>query len=53
MYSPFSEHVMFRTWIREIIQLDVFLDAFLYKTEAVLPDNCVVDGSLTDEQFAF
>ena len=53
MDSPASEDIVFGARVREVVQLDVLLDASLDKAQAVLPEHSVVDGSLADEKLAF
>ena len=45
--------IMLGAWIREVINLDVVLDAFPYKAQTVLPYDNRVDCSLTYEKLAF
>lgn len=49
MDPPSAEDIVLGARVREIVQLDVPLDAFLDEAQAVLPDDCVVDGPLADE----
>ena len=52
MYSVLAHDIMFRAWIWEIIHLDIILDAFPDETQAMLPYNHRVDGTLAYEKFA-
>ena len=47
-----SEDIVFSAWVREVIHLNLVLDAFADEIQAVLPENGIVDDTLTDEQFA-
>lgn len=52
MDAVLAENIVLCARIWEIIQLDIVLDTFSYETQAVLPDDSVVDSALTDKQFA-
>ena len=47
-----SEDIVFSAWVREVIHLNLVLDALADEIQAVLPEHGIVDGALTDEQFA-
>ena len=51
--NPVLTHdVVLVTRVREVVHLDVVLHALTHETQAVLPQNHRVDGSLADEQLA-
>ena len=52
MYSPAAHDVVLRKRVWEVIHLDVLFDAALDETQAVLPDDGVVDRSLAYQQFS-
>lgn len=43
MNPPSPCYIMFRAWVREIVQLHVLLDALLDEAQAVLPYHGVVN----------
>lgn len=47
-----SEDIVLSAWVREVIHLNLVLDAFADEIQAVLPEYSIVDDTLTDEQFA-
>ena len=52
MDSVPAQHIVLRARIREIIHLDIVLYAFPYETEAVLPQNHIVHGTLAYQELA-
>ena len=52
MDAVLAENIVLCARIWEVIQLDIVLDTFPHETQAVLPDDSVVDSALTDKQFA-
>ena len=48
MDAVFAAYVVLMAGVGEVIELDIVLDAFPNETQAVLPDNGVVNCSLTD-----
>ena len=52
MDSVLSGHIVLVARVREVVHLYVVLHALAYETEAMLPKDHGIDGSLADEQFA-
>ena len=52
MDPPSSKNIVLGAGIGEVVELGSILDTLLDETQAVLPDNGVVDRSLADEKLA-
>ena len=52
MYPVLAHYIVLSAWIREIIHLDIVLDAFPDEAQTVLPDHYRVYCALADKELA-